>query len=414
MDHFERLVEQKMVLPVLRQEPKDTAEKRRKIHLGKLGLGDPAHQPAQFPILQRVHDYRQRGQQPLGDHLGIPALGEPVRGHRHQIQRAQLVHDDIGREKMPLDDGGEARSQLILLPRHQCGVRDRKAEGAPEQRGYREPVRQAADQRRFGAGLDKRNPEVLSRRGVGCDEQGRHHQQEAGSYRALSAKRLALPLLSTLCHMAFHGRVPRSGSLPSPVFRMPRAYVEFMRSVSVLLSALLLVAACSSGGGPPSPAADQPAPGWGGAVSPGGLSIDWRTAYLGDSVQVTIIDPRSYYRVQEVRLIAPDGRSYAASEITRDVLRGRSDDDWYGRPSLGVGGAVGSHGGGLGVGLSFPIGNRAADAERQGQTSTEARIRLSDPDFYRRTAADWTIEVGLADPSGAPHVARIAAPVPGS
>ena len=187
-----------------------------------------------------------------------------------------------------------------------------------------------------------------------------------------------------------------------------------MRSDSVLLSALLLLAACSGGGTPASPAADGSAPGWGGVIAPEGPSVDWRTAYLGDSVQVTIVDPRSYYRVQEVRLIAPDGRSYEASEITRDVLRDRSDEGWYGRPSVGVGGAFGSHGGGLGVGLSFPIGNRASDAERQGQTSTEARIRLPDPDLYRRSAADWRIEIALTDPSGAPHAARIAAPVPRS
>ncbi len=179
----------------------------------------------------------------------------------------------------------------------------------------------------------------------------------------------------------------------------------FMRRYLAVAVLLPLVAACAAR------QSAVPEPGdegshYGVTADP---AVDWRTALRGDTVEVEIVDRNSYYRVEEIRLEGPDGRTYPAPELTRSVVRDHSGR-WYGRPAVGIGGAFGSHGGGLGVGLSFPLGNRAEPDTSV--TSTEARIPLSEPDRYRAAPGAWAVEIVLRTPSGDRRVARIPAPRP--
>lgn len=142
-----------------------------------------------------------------------------------------------------------------------------------------------------------------------------------------------------------------------------------------------------------------------------GPPIEWRTAFRSDAVEVSLLDPRNYYRVQQVTLVGPGGRAYPAAEITRNVVRDRGDG-WYGRPAVGLGGAFGSRGSALGLGFTFPLGAGSSRGGPVSATTTEARIPVPDSEQYRRTAQSWSIELSLVDASGTERVARLPAPLP--
>ena len=134
-------------------------------------------------------------------------------------------------------------------------------------------------------------------------------------------------------------------------------------------------------------------------------SIDWRTEVRGDDLMVRLSDRRGYYRVEEVSLVAPSGRSFPAFELTREVVR--EDDAYYPYgPGVGIGGGFGSGGSSsVGVGVSVPLGGGHT---RSGGAWTEARIPLPSPP--RTIGPNWKIVVELSDPYGAPRVAELPAP----
>ena len=141
--------------------------------------------------------------------------------------------------------------------------------------------------------------------------------------------------------------------------------------------------------------------------------LRWRSVVRGDRVEIEVIDPAAFYRVEQVDLVAPDGREYAAQELTR--IAPSRDMPVRERATFGVGGWGGSSSGvGMGVGTSFPIGGRPVpppDPDRN-FARTIAHIILSDPASYHRTASAWSVKVHLLDPSGVSSTARFAAPLP--
>jgi hypothetical protein len=141
--------------------------------------------------------------------------------------------------------------------------------------------------------------------------------------------------------------------------------------------------------------------------------VRWRSFVRGDVVEVEIIDPAAYYRVDTVDLIAPDGHEFRSTELTR--IAPSQDIPIRERPRFGVGGWGGSSGrGGMGVGMDFPLGGSPPppqDPDRN-LARTVARFLLADPDQYRRTAQSWSVRVRLLDPSGGSSTARFAAPMP--
>lgn len=142
------------------------------------------------------------------------------------------------------------------------------------------------------------------------------------------------------------------------------------------------------------------------AQAPGGEpSLDWRTSVRGEELVVQLADRRAHYRVAQVALVAPSGRRYPAFELTREVLR---DDDGYGygRPGVGIGGAVGSGGwSSAGVGVTIPLGGFGGGPRG---AWTEARIPLPKP--ASAVGPDWKIVVELTDRSGAQRFAELPAP----
>ena len=158
---------------------------------------------------------------------------------------------------------------------------------------------------------------------------------------------------------------------------------------------------------PPSVGAPPPV---GAFVAP---DVRWRSVVRGDRVEIEIIDPAAFYRVERVDLVAPDGREYAAQELTR--IAPSRDIPVRESGTFGIGGWGGSSSGvGMGVGMGFPIGGRSSpppDPDRN-FARTVAHIILNDPDSYRRTASAWSVKVRLLDPSGVSSTARFAAPLP--
>lgn len=154
-----------------------------------------------------------------------------------------------------------------------------------------------------------------------------------------------------------------------------------------------------------------------GAPPPSGAvaapEIRWRSAVQGDTVEIMIVDPAAFYRVDRIDLVAPDGRELPAQELTR--IAPSNDIPIRERGTFGIGGWGGSSSGvNMGIGMGFPIGGRPSpppDPDRN-FARTIAHIILNDPVGYRRTASAWSVKVRLLDPSGVSSTARFAAPLP--
>jgi hypothetical protein len=152
----------------------------------------------------------------------------------------------------------------------------------------------------------------------------------------------------------------------------------------------------------------------GGPTQDAGPSVHWRASLAGDVVVVEVQDRNNAYRVEKVELIAPDGRSTLASDVTRERITpgGRYNDSGVG---IGVGGSGGSSGmANVGVLFDIPLG-RGGRADPIGTESrSTARIPLANPAAYRASAAQWKVRISFSDPAGYNSTAVIAAPVPGS
>lgn len=174
-----------------------------------------------------------------------------------------------------------------------------------------------------------------------------------------------------------------------------------MHRLSILFVTLAAIAAC----------APQPAPRTYPVSAPDGLpALDWQTRLEGREIYVQLEDPSGFYETVTMDLIAPGGQRIPASSVT-DQERIYRDSYGYGRPSVGVGGAAGSHGGGVGVGMSFPLGGsapRRPDRERV----IVGRFVVPDLYAYRQTASDWEIEMALTSYDGETSRATIPAPLP--
>lgn len=182
--------------------------------------------------------------------------------------------------------------------------------------------------------------------------------------------------------------------------------------ISLALFAALILAACAdrqSGSVTP-----QEQPRLGGPAVEAGPAIRWRTALTGDAVTVEVLDRNNAYRVERIELLAPDGRAYASTDITRERISpgGRwSDSSGVG---VGVGGSGGSRGGAnVGVMFDFPLGGGGGADPIGSEARTTARIPLADPAGYRAGAAQWKVRISLSDLAGYNSSAVIPAPLPG-
>jgi hypothetical protein len=143
--------------------------------------------------------------------------------------------------------------------------------------------------------------------------------------------------------------------------------------------------------------------------APVGPAVSWRSQFRGGVIWIEIIDPASFYRVERIDLVAPDGRSFTANEITRTQARYDYTADTG--SNVGVGAWGGSHHSGVGVGIGFPLGGRGTE-RADDATHSVARFQLADPAAYRRTVANWSVHARLVDSNGHPSVALFPAPKP--
>ena len=184
-------------------------------------------------------------------------------------------------------------------------------------------------------------------------------------------------------------------------------------SIALMTLAGLMLAACAdrqSGRVTP-----QEAPRAGGPAVEAGPSVHWRASLAGDVVVVEVQDRNNAYRVDRVELIAPDGRSVSANDLTRERLSpgGRWGDP--GGLGVGVGGSGGSSGGAnVGVMFGFPLGGGGRADPIGSEARTTARIPLANPAAYRASAEQWKVRISFSDPAGYNSSAVIPAPLPGN
>jgi hypothetical protein len=138
-------------------------------------------------------------------------------------------------------------------------------------------------------------------------------------------------------------------------------------------------------------------------------------------VQIAVQDRRP---VEQVELIAPDGRVYVAQTITRDQIVDVYDRYGYTRgyppgyyeypygPRVGVGVFGGTSGRfGTSVGIGVPLGGYDTVERAVGYKSI-ARIPIDDMAFYEATWQQWRTRISFDEPGGGNRYIEIEAPAP--
>lgn len=109
--------------------------------------------------------------------------------------------------------------------------------------------------------------------------------------------------------------------------------------------------------------------------------------------------------LDHAELIAPDGTTQTALDRNNE----RVADDYVSRPSVGVGGAGGSRGAAVGVGLSFPI---LEDRPAGVWYRSRASFPVLDMALYRATWRDWRIRMRFQGADGQMRQVELPAPEP--
>src|SRR5258706_3197148 len=98
------------------------------------------------------------------------AVGEPLRRALGGMDAPQVGGDDVARQEVVLHEVAEDLPDPLFTRGDDGGVGNRQAEWMPEQRGDREPVGQAAHERRLGGRADVTEPGVQRLEDAGRDE----------------------------------------------------------------------------------------------------------------------------------------------------------------------------------------------------------------------------------------------------
>ena len=117
------------------------------------------------------------------DALGVVGLAEPGANHLCGLIAADQRHQRLGIQKLLLHELAEIVANPVFIARDDRRMARDKGNGHPaEKRDHRKPVRQRADHRRLGNGLDAAHPEGLRQeqggdKGRGGNQQQRQRQQ---------------------------------------------------------------------------------------------------------------------------------------------------------------------------------------------------------------------------------------------
>ena len=124
-------------------------------------------------------DHQVRGV--AGEAGRVGRLGQPGRQAGDEASGTDPFGQDVRVEEVLLDELAERGGELALALDDQRGVRDRQAQRTAEQGRDREPVGDAADHGRLGAGLyvAEEGP-VGAGRGHGQEQRRRSHQEGGG------------------------------------------------------------------------------------------------------------------------------------------------------------------------------------------------------------------------------------------
>jgi len=96
--------------------------------------------------------------------------------------------------------------------------------------------------------------------------------------------------------------------------------------------------------------------------------LQWRTSLRGDEVRVAVFDRTGQYRINGITLVGPGGAVVPARELTRESQSGA------GGGGLSVGGDYGPRsGGGVILGMGFPVGGDSSSLERRTAASSPCR-----------------------------------------
>jgi hypothetical protein len=131
-------------------------------------------------------------------------------------------------------------------------------------------------------------------------------------------------------------------------------------------------------------------------------------AGLGDVVEVTMTDP---HPVEQASLIAPDGKTIPAYQISRDHLPAAGESGIAAGLGFGIFGGTYSNGVSSGFGLGFPFfGSAPPPAEPVVQS--HALIRVADMPAYRSSWQNWKLHLRLGTPETSERDVEFPAPRP--
>ncbi len=185
------LVEQALVAVVRQHQRQGLAEGRRHARGLEARAHDLVHQGADIGVGQGVERLRQAARDLARDAPAVLRIGEPAGGTLGGTHGTQVGGDHLTRQEMILHEGPEDPADALLAGGHDRGVRDREPQGVTEQGGDGEPVREAADQRRFRRGAHVAEPRKLSLVQARPQEHHRREREQAGG---LSLHRVELRL----------------------------------------------------------------------------------------------------------------------------------------------------------------------------------------------------------------------------
>ena len=120
------------------------------------------------------------------------------------------------------------------------------------------------------------------------------------------------------------------------------------------------------------------------------------------------IEVRGFGRLplDQAELVAPDGSTQVALDRRNEYV---ADDYYSGRPTVGVGGAGGSRGSAVGVGISFPI---FEDRPSGSWYRSRASFPILDMGIYRATWRDWRIRLKFQGTAEQARHVELPAPEP--
>ena len=179
---FDDTIEQREVAPVSDRRSQRATEQRRDVEFAQPLVDRGLDHPAHFLWIERAEQ--------IGEHARCaflePSVGRPLRGQKarrrsREIEPRHAPRHHRGGQEIVLEKHRQRVADAILVARDDRGVRDRQAERMAEQRGDREPVREATDHRRFGKGADEPGGQIC-RLELPRDQicRGHQHQQAGG------------------------------------------------------------------------------------------------------------------------------------------------------------------------------------------------------------------------------------------